>query len=62
MQHPTTQRPITCASCEAEIAGTPVRQHHLSFCCPGCRAGGPCICSYDEETTDDERATMLAVE
>ena len=45
-----TNRPFTCVTCEIEIAG-PVTFHlGLPFCCAGCVAGGPCICSYDDAT------------
>ena len=32
--------------------GLPLHGHELAFCCPGCAAGGPCLCSYDEEDDD----------
>jgi hypothetical protein len=25
----------------------------MVFCCPGCLAGGPCTCSYDEDDDAD---------
>lgn len=47
MNHATALRPTACATCEVEIVGPPVVEVGLSFCCSGCVAGGPCICSYD---------------
>jgi len=41
-------QPFTCVSCEVLIIGEPVFHVGLPFCCAGCVAGGPCICSYDE--------------
>jgi hypothetical protein len=38
-----------CATCEADIPGIPVIHVGIAFCCHGCVAGGPCICSYDPE-------------
>jgi hypothetical protein len=65
---------FTCASCEARIAGAPVIHVGVAFCCAGCVAGGPCLCSYDvahggirpersnvcEETDGDERRRLAA--
>ncbi len=45
---PTTPPTFTCASCHAEIRTEPVFHVGLPFCCAGCVAGGPCMCSYDE--------------
>ena len=45
--HPTTDRPFTCVSCEAQIVGNVAFHVGLPFCCAGCVAGGPCTCSYD---------------
>ena len=44
-----TEPPFTCVTCEVEIHGTPVFGVGLPFCCGGCVAGGPCICSYDRD-------------
>lgn len=45
----TADRPFTCVTCQAAITG-PVTFHvGLPFCCAGCVADGPCICSYDVE-------------
>lgn len=48
MRRLSTELPFTCVTCELEIAGTPVFYVGLPFCCGGCVADGPCICSYDE--------------
>ena len=42
--------PVSCASCEMEIRWPPIARGHDRFCCDGCAAGGPCICTYDEVT------------
>lgn len=42
--------PASCATCELEINWPPVERGHARFCCDGCAAGGPCICTYDEIT------------
>lgn len=57
--HRTTD-PFTCATCQIEIAGTPTFHVGLAFCCAGCVAGGPCICSYDDQTTMDTRVRHCA--
>jgi hypothetical protein len=56
MRRLCTEPPFTCASCEGPIAGTPVFHVGLPFCCAGCVAGGPCLCTYEEEIHDDHRA------
>jgi hypothetical protein len=43
------ETPFTCVTCEAEIVGQPTFYVGLPFCCAGCVADGPCICSYDQE-------------
>ncbi len=49
----------TCASCEVAIVGRPVLHHGLPFCCSGCVAGGPCICSYDRDGDADGEAPVI---
>jgi hypothetical protein len=49
----STADPFTCVTCEIEIAGRPTFHVGLAFCCAGCVADGPCICSYDTESEDD---------
>jgi hypothetical protein len=48
MSRPTEPRFI-CVTCEVEIVGRPTFYVGLPFCCAGCVADGPCICSYDVE-------------
>jgi hypothetical protein len=40
----------TCTSCLLEIHHQPTFHVGLAFCCAGCVADGPCVCSYDLET------------
>jgi transcription elongation GreA/GreB family factor len=47
----TSAPTVRCATCEAAIPGPPVIAGRRTFCCQGCVAGGPCICSYDREVT-----------
>jgi hypothetical protein len=51
----STEFPFTCVTCEVEIVGHATFYVGLPFCCAGCVAGGPCICSYDGDAADDER-------
>ena len=44
-----TEPLFTCVTCEVEIVGRPTFYVGLPFCCAGCVADGPCICSYDVE-------------
>jgi hypothetical protein len=59
---PSTNEPFTCVTCEIEIAGRPTFHVGLAFCCAGCVADGPCICSYDQETDGDQVRECLDVE
>jgi hypothetical protein len=43
METPT----FTCATCDATVTERPVFHLGLAFCCAGCAADGPCMCSYD---------------
>lgn len=56
MRRLCTEPPFTCASCEAQIEGRAVFHVGLPFCCAGCVAGGPCLCTYEEELEDGHRA------
>jgi hypothetical protein len=49
-----TTKPFTCVTCEIEIAGRATFHVGLPFCCAGCAADGPCICSYDARPSDRE--------
>lgn len=40
--------PVSCVTCEFDIRWRPITRGHERFCCDGCAAGGPCICTYDE--------------
>lgn len=51
----STTEPFTCVTCEIEIAGRPTFHVGLAFCCAGCVADGPCICSYDQEADGEIR-------
>jgi len=44
-----TEYTFICATCDHEIVGQPVFHIGLTFCCAGCAADGPCMCSYDVE-------------
>lgn len=53
MHRSTATASFTCANCEVAIVG-PVTFHvGLPFCCAGCVAAGPCVCSYDLEVDAD---------
>ena len=58
-----TQPTFTCATCDHQIAHHPVFHLGLAFCCAGCAADGPCMCSYDAaaELVTETRAVALAV-
>lgn len=55
MRRLTTTRPFTCVTCQIEIVGEPLFHVGLPFCCAGCLADGPCVCSYDRELAPDPR-------
>lgn len=42
-----TEPTFTCATCDVEIRHHPVFHLGLAFCCAGCAADGPCMCTYD---------------
>jgi hypothetical protein len=60
MQRLPRRPSFTCVTCEAAIAGGLVIHVGLPFCCAGCVAGGPCICSYDEETENESDQRAIA--
>lgn len=37
----------TCDSCKITLEGEPVSAGDSLFCCIGCAAGGPCVCTYE---------------
>ena len=49
MPHRQSIRTWTCTTCRAEFHYAPTIHVGVAFCCAGCAAGGPCICSYDDE-------------
>jgi len=57
-----TQPTFTCATCDDQIAHHPVFHLGLAFCCAGCAADGPCMCSYDAaaERAPEGRAVAVA--
>lgn len=54
-----TSDPWICTTCRAEIRHRPTFHVGLAFCCAGCVADGPCICSYDDEAEDLVAATAV---
>ena len=54
-----TDRPsFICVTCEAPAGSHPTFHVGLAFCCAGCAADGPCICSYDSDAPDADQATQ----
>jgi hypothetical protein len=51
---------FVCVTCEAEIVGSPTFHVGLPFCCAGCVANGPCLCSYDAAADGGVPARALA--
>ena len=49
MPHRQSIRTWTCTTCRAEFHYAPTIHVGVAFCCAGCAAGGPCICSYDDD-------------
>jgi hypothetical protein len=47
----STDNPFTCVTCEIEVV-EPTFHVGLPFCCAGCAADGPCVCSYDGRSAD----------
>jgi hypothetical protein len=62
MRHSSTDLPIACVTCRAEIAGAAFLQSALPYCCAGCAVGGPCTCSYDEDVPDGDADGQAAPE
>ncbi len=38
---------MKCLSCDIDLHGTPEMLDGEPFCCAGCAAGGPCVCTYE---------------
>jgi hypothetical protein len=55
MRPTSTTQPFSCVTCEVPIGGAPTFHLGLPFCCAGCAADGPCICSYDREPAGASR-------
>jgi hypothetical protein len=53
---------FTCASCDIVIAHHPTFHLGLAFCCAGCAADGPCMCTYDTGETAAAGAPIEAFE
>lgn len=62
MRRLSTELPFTCVTCEVEIVGTPTFHVGLPFCCAGCVADGPCICSYDRDAPTDVRQVRFCLD
>ncbi len=46
-----------CSNCEEPVAHTPVYFDGRPYCCVGCVAGGPCLCTYEEPGERHEQNT-----
>jgi hypothetical protein len=51
---------LRCATCEVPITGHSECDDGDSFCCAGCVAGGPCICT-SEATLDESQAGAVGM-
>ncbi|MDO9445235.1 MAG: hypothetical protein Q7K37_07950, partial [Dehalococcoidia bacterium] len=49
-----------CVNCEEPISGVPVYFDGDPFCCHGCVAGGPCVCTYQAEPAQPAAQTARA--
>ena len=49
-----------CANCEELILGQPVFFDGSAYCCTGCIAGGPCICTYTSPVEAPPPAVSVA--
>ena len=49
-----------CANCEEPILGQPVYFDGGVYCCTGCIAGGPCVCTYQPLTQEPDPAVTAA--
>jgi len=55
----------SCYNCFADFSWPPTVHDGEDYCCPGCVAGGPCICSYDgpPQLVEEEAVpTAVAIE
>jgi len=44
-----------CDSCDIDLGSDYLVIRGRAFCCTGCSEGGPCICSYEAETSQRPR-------
>jgi hypothetical protein len=56
-----TQPDFICATCDVTITHHPTFHLGLAFCCAGCAADGPCMCSYDVEDQPQQAAPAPAL-
>lgn len=49
-----------CANCEEPVLGQPVFFDGGVYCCTGCIAGGPCVCTYQAPAAHAERVVPPA--
>ncbi|RJQ10876.1 MAG: hypothetical protein C4558_04180, partial [Dehalococcoidia bacterium] len=49
-----------CANCEELVLGQPVFFDGNAYCCTGCIAGGPCVCTYTSPVEPASSAAPLA--
>ena len=40
---------VNCESCQIAVPGEPLRFEDRLYCCAGCAAGGPCVCTYEHD-------------
>ena len=44
----TRSATVSCVGCEMTLDRPGVVYAGLTYCCDGCAAGGPCVCTYDD--------------
>jgi len=40
---------VTCDSCGIALGAESVYPGEELYCCAGCTAGGPCVCTYEQD-------------
>ena len=40
---------ITCDSCRIGLGSEHLQLEEAFYCCAGCAAGGPCVCTYEHD-------------
>ncbi len=53
---------VFCANCFVPIPWEPVVRDGKTYCCQGCAAGGPCICSYQPQPVQPSASERAAPE